>query len=386
MNRSPTQEPVEGLSSSSGYTAPLGHHVRERLNALAYATATPTTALLELTKRCNLRCCHCYVAGGRAELSTERWVEVIGELADEGCMKVGLTGGEVALRDDFLEIGGAVKRQRMALTVMTNGTSFSEADIRELAALKPILVAVSLYAASAEGHDRVTGNEGSFERSVRTLRRLRELGVTCRVACVLMGENLSEYQDVIALAKSMGCSYRFDPTVGPRADGDTAPLAHRVSADLLTSFYLDELVMGATREGRLALHPGPPSAGTAGGCSAGVTGLFVEATGAVWPCIGLRPSLGNVADRAFVEVWRGDVARSYRRAMSGLREECRGCELLPLCSAYCPRIASSEDGNPLGKSARACEMAAMVQHLRDTVQSRITSREPPTPRTKERPS
>jgi radical SAM protein with 4Fe4S-binding SPASM domain len=314
------------------------------------------------------------VAGGTAELPTERWVELVGELADEGCMKVGLTGGEVALREDFLVVAAAVKRQRMALTVMTNGTCFGETDIQELAALRPTLVAISLYAASADAHDRITGTEGSFERSLETLRRLKELGVACRVACVLMNENLSEYQGLIALAESMGCSCRFDPTVGPRADGDVTPLAHRVSADLLAPFFLDEFVMEATREGRLALHPVPPSAGKAGGCSAGFTGLFVEATGAVWPCIGLPPSLGNVADRAFLEVWRGDVARGFRHAMSGPRTECQRCERLPLCSTYCPRIAAAENGDALGKSARACEMAAMVQNLRDTVQSKVPSR------------
>lgn len=371
MDRAPIKNPAEGLNTRVGRTEHLGHHVRDRLHALAYRTATPTTALLELTKRCNLRCWHCYVAGSRAELPTARWVEVIGELADEGCMKVGLTGGEVALRDDFLVIAETVKRRRMALTVLTNGTYFSEADIEELAALKPMLVSISLYAASAEPHDRVTSAQGSFERAVRTLRRLRELGVQCRVACVLMDENLLEYRDLIALAKSMGCSYRFDPTVGPRADGDITPLTHRVSAALLSRFYSDELVAEASREGRLALQGDPPSAGSAGSCSAGFSGVFVEANGVVWPCVGLRPPFGTVADRAFVEVWRGDVARTYRQAMRGQREECQGCELLPLCSTYCPRIASAEDGNPLGKSARACEMAAMVQELRDTLQSRV---------------
>ena len=373
MDRITAEDIAEGLGSPARRGERLSSHVRDDLRARAYRTATPITALLELTKRCNLRCWHCYVAGDQAELSTERWVEVVGELADEGCMKVGLTGGEVALREDLLVIASAVKRQRMALTVLTNGTCFSEDDIVELAALRPTLVSVSLYAASADVHDRVTGTDGSFERSVRTLRRLRQLGVACRVACVLMKENLSQYGDLIDLAKSMGCSFMFDPTVGPRADGDTSPLAHRVSGDLLTRFYLDDVVTQATKEGRLALHPGSLPAGTTLGCSAGFTGLFVEATGQVRPCLGLDPSFGTVADRRFADVWRGVEARDYRRTMNGSRVECQECGLLPLCSTYCARIASAEDGNPHGKSARACEMAAMVQKLRDTLQARVPS-------------
>ncbi len=373
MDRPPTKDPAEGLGSGAGRKERLSHRVRDDLYARAHRTATPTTALLELTKRCNLRCCHCYVAGDRAELPTDRWVGLIGELADEGCLKAGLTGGEVALRDDFLVVAEAVKRQRMALTVMTNGTGFDDIDIDELASLKPTLVSISLYAARADVHDRVTGTVGSFERSIATLRRLRERGVKCRVASVLMDENLLEYRGLIALATSMGCSYTFDPTIGPRADGDTAPLAHRVSGDLLARFYLDDMITEATKEGRLALHSGPLPAGSAGSCSAGFTGLFVEATGTVWPCVGLGPSFGAIDERAFADVWRSDVASGYRRTMNRSREECRECELLPLCSAYCPRIASAEDGNPLGKSARACEMAKLVWNIRETLQPEATS-------------
>ncbi len=102
-----------------------GRSVRDALRARARAHAVPLTAFLELTKRCNLSCYHCYVAGDRAEMGTERWLELIDELEAEGSLHISLTGGELGLRRDWLAIAQRVKQRHMTLTVLTNGTLFS---------------------------------------------------------------------------------------------------------------------------------------------------------------------------------------------------------------------------------------------------------------------
>ena len=198
--------------------------------------------LLEITKRCNLRCYHCYVAGPTGdELGTERILALLDEFAGEGCISVTLTGGEVGLRDDFLTIARGVKQHRMTLNVLTNGTAFRDEDLDELAALKPASVSVSIYGSTPAGHEKVTGVAGSFARSLATVRRLRERGVRCNIRSVLMRENFDDFTNIASLAGDMGCDYRFDPTVAPRADGDGDVLEHRVSGKELRDFYLHTL-------------------------------------------------------------------------------------------------------------------------------------------------
>ena len=88
-------------------------------------------------------------------------------------MQVSITGGELTLRSDWLEIAGQVKKRRMTLTILTNGTLLGAEATEDVARLKPVLVAVSLYGANAVAHERVTGVRGSFDRSLRALVALR---------------------------------------------------------------------------------------------------------------------------------------------------------------------------------------------------------------------
>jgi len=339
--------------------------LREVLRARAAAHAIPLKAALELTKRCNLSCYQCYVSQPGVELGTERVVEIVGELADAGCMSVTLTGGEVGLRRDFLLIAGEVKRQRMQLTVLTNGTAFDDEVVGGLARIKPSLVAVSFYGATAAAHEQVTGIPGSFERAVRTVRLLRSLGVRCRLHGVLLKDTCDQFAAIAELAEAMGCDWRFDPSVAPTEEGDLDVVSHRVPVERLSEFFRHPLVEDRFRKHAASQHKAlTPSARTAH-CPAGMTAVFVAADGDVFACMGFPPSFGNVAGRSFREVWHSPAAEAHRRRMRQPLAGCQECELSRYCTVRCPRVALVEDGDVSGPSKRACELAGMVRDWRE---------------------
>ena len=71
----------------------------------------PYLVALNLTKRCNLKCDHCYLdattkaGGGSDELSTEECLRLVDQIAEvnKGCLLV-ITGGEPLVRPDILDI------------------------------------------------------------------------------------------------------------------------------------------------------------------------------------------------------------------------------------------------------------------------------------------
>src|SRR5687768_847310 len=71
----------------------------------------PFLVALNLTKRCNLKCDHCYLdattkaGGGSDELSTQECFRLIEQIAEvnKGCLLV-ITGGEPLVRPDILDI------------------------------------------------------------------------------------------------------------------------------------------------------------------------------------------------------------------------------------------------------------------------------------------
>jgi radical SAM protein with 4Fe4S-binding SPASM domain len=329
--------------------------------------------VIEVTKRCNLRCYHCYVEdddqqdAGR-ELTTDRLTGLLHELAEQGCLMVTLTGGEVALRDDFLELAAAAKRQRMQLSVLTNGTAFTQSDLESLARLKPARVAVSVYGVTPEAHERVTGVPGSFERAMTAVRTLRSLGVRCSLAGALLRENCEEFAKVAGLAEELGCEWRFDPTVVPTESGGRQVVEHRVSVQQLQQFFYHPKTAGRTREYEVS-HGDPVIRRHAANCGAGSASVFISSDGGVYACMGFPPAFGSIVRESFAGVWRGTEAEAHRQRMRQPLATCDACELLRFCTVRCPRLAAVEDGDLSGPSARACELAGMVREWREHLQN-----------------
>jgi radical SAM protein with 4Fe4S-binding SPASM domain len=342
--------------------------LRDGLYALAAARAVPLKAVIEVTRRCNLRCYHCYVEDAGRELPTDRLVGLLQELAEQGCLMVTLTGGEVALRDDFLELAAAVKRQRMQLSVLTNGTAFTQSDLESLARLKPARVAVSVYGVTPEAHERVTGVPGSFEQAMTAVRALRSLGVQCCLHGTLLKESCEEFAKVADLAEELGCDWRFDPTVVPTQSGGGQVVEHRVSVEQLQEFFFHPKTAGRTKE-YAASRDGTTIRRRATNCGAGSTSVFVSSDGDVYACMGFAPAFGNIAHRSFSDVWCGAEAEAHRQRMREPLVTCDACELLRYCTIRCPRLAAVEDGDLSGPSARACELAGMVRDWRESLQS-----------------
>jgi radical SAM protein with 4Fe4S-binding SPASM domain len=342
-----------------------GPSLRDRLRSAAAAHSIPLKVEIELTKRCNLRCVHCYAATAVAqpEVETRRWLQVVDELAELGCLGVVLTGGEITLRSDFLEVARRVRERRMALSVLTNGTPVSDEQLDELARLKAG-VGVSIYGATAATHDLVTGVPGSFDRAVRTLEGLRLRGIRRVLHTVLMTENIDEFSDIVQLAETLDCRYLFDPSVVPRADGSDDVLVHRVGGDRLREFYAHSALFNKTREGRIAREPGEPEGRVPGACAAGITAAFIEANGDVLPCMGFPPAFGNIVTGTFGEAWSGPIAQEHRRMMNQPLAVCGQCALLGYCTTHCPRLAYLETQDMTRPNSRACELAQMVRELR----------------------
>ncbi|MBU0926394.1 MAG: radical SAM protein [Spirochaetes bacterium] len=83
----------------------------------------PEEIIFAPTGRCNLRCPHCRVARGPAELSSADAVAFLDACAESGVERIGFSGGEPFLRPDFLvEVSrAAVERGLFFDRLMTNG-------------------------------------------------------------------------------------------------------------------------------------------------------------------------------------------------------------------------------------------------------------------------
>ncbi len=139
---------------------------------------------INVGKLCNQSCVHCHVDAGpsRKEIMTRETIDCIVDwLAHTDIPKVDITGGAPEIIPDFRYLVERVKRQRRHIMDRCNLTIFFEPGHEYLPfflAQHGIEVIASLPCYSAKNVDGQRGN-GVFDKSIRALRWLNELGYGC---------------------------------------------------------------------------------------------------------------------------------------------------------------------------------------------------------------
>lgn len=355
--------------------------VLEEMYERAERAGRPLSVHFELTDRCNLECRHCYVVRGRAdsEMSAAEVKRALEEMAEAGVIFLTLTGGEPLVREDFFEIAGYARSLNFSLRIFTNGTLVDEAAADRLAGLAPQEIGISLYSSRAETHEYITRAPGSFGKSAAAVRMLTARGVRVVVKSVLMNVNFAEYGELIELARSMGATYTFDPTVFPRDDGGREPLGLRLADGQLEAALADTRLLPGAGEipnaesadtacrvptlktssspSPITRHPSPKKC-RGPVCDLGVVCLAVSAAGEVFPCLQFRRGFGNFKEKGLKEIIMG-IKDS--QILSKLKDEkeikvCYDCNVKTHCTR-CPGLAELEDGDAMGPSGWACRLA-----------------------------
>lgn len=336
--------------------------------------------LLELTYRCNLDCFFCYNdldLQGRP-LSTERYLELLDEMAELEVMNLVLSGGEPLAHPDFFRIGGRARDLGFVIRVKSNGHGLRGRVARRLKdEVDPFAVDVSLHGASPESHDRQTRVPGSFERLMDNLPQLLELGLRLKLNATLTRWNEHEIEAMAEIADRLGVTLALNPTVSPRDDGDREPLeiAPSPRAKLHLFRFLAERAdrrrgdAGESETGGVKVQRQAdadlPSAGTVDkSCGAGSSGVTVDPFGNVLPCVQWRRPVGNLHEQTLAEIWSDsselravrEDTRTARRMLDGQGE--RAARM-----SFCAGLAHTRDGDPTALYPEAEEQADLVARV-----------------------
>ena len=325
------------------------------------AQRVPFSGSLALTHRCNLGCLHCYAReeGGAspAELTLAQWQGIIGEIRDAGCLYLLLTGGEPLLREDFPEIYAFAKKNGFLVTVYTNGTLISERIAELFKELPPRLVEISLYGATPEMHDRITGVAGSFELACRGIERLTKLGIRLGLKSVMMTLNIGEFSAIEELASSLGAKFRLDPAIFPTLTYGRSPLALRVPAEqAVAQEFSDPLRVRDWREFYSRVR-GQEPAKSVYACAAGMSTFHVDPRGVLYPCVMAARHGSPLVGSSFRKRWQEDMPLVRADRMPA-DSPCHGCEWKPVCG-YCPGFFELENGDEKVPSAYLCEVGRL---------------------------
>jgi radical SAM protein with 4Fe4S-binding SPASM domain len=329
----------------------------------------PTAAVWEITLACNLRCKMCGSRAGkprRDELSTEEAFGLVDQLAAIGIRDVGLIGGEVHLRKDWVDIVAAIVGAGMTCSIQTGGRSFSAAVAAKAAAAGLSGAGVSIDGLR-ENHDFIRGVKGSYDQAVAALGHLRDCGLPASVSTQLWSKSMGDLRGLLAVIAAEGVKswqIQLSVAMGNASDNNEhllQPFQMLEIFPLLSELYDEAAALGI----RLILannvgYFGPYEAKLRSvasfathwdGCSAGRNGLGIEADGKIKGCPSLATTEftgANIRDMPLEAIWNSTQQLAYMRTRS--REDlwgfCRTCYYADVCLGGCTWTAHSLFGRP----------------------------------------
>lgn len=356
----------------------------------AYAAAGMLYELhLDLLYQCDLDCEHCYLDDkARRVLGTEHWKDVLDQAAALGVVSVLMSGGEVFLRRDLLELIDHARRRGLFVHLKSHGGHIDATVAARLADLGVTSVWLSYYATDPAVHDAITRRPGSHARTRAALVALSHAGLVTIASCAVMRRNADEWLKVVAECDALGVLCSFDGEIRATNSGSDHTARLGLPLDALVTLEGFRFDRGS---GSCEVSQSARDWGAGKNCVAGHLALYVSPEGDVTPCVAWPMSLGNLArGDTLAAIWAGrggpsegalDVVKAMRRVD---REVCRSCEVREHCD-FCPGQAwtQSRDASRhlrsfcLQTRARTLARAAALGLPEPPLPAGLVDRDPP---------
>jgi len=169
---------------------------------LQFSSDKKPVVVWNVTRRCNLKCVHCYAhATGEAakdELSAEEGKVLLDDLAQFGCPVVLFSGGEPLIRQDLVELADYAVKLGMRAVISTNGTLISRSVAQVLKDVGLSYVGISLDG-MREVNDRFRGVKGSFDRAMAGIEHCQQAGIKVGLRFTINRMNAAEIPAIFDL-------------------------------------------------------------------------------------------------------------------------------------------------------------------------------------------
>ncbi len=274
------------------------------------AGRVPVSMQLEITRRCNWRCVHCYAIpkdeGVESELSTQQIYDLLDEAWDLGTFMLSITGGEATLRPDFVDIVRYACERGFAVTIFTNASLIDDAMARTLVELGVVEFQVSVLGASPEVHERMAQRRGSHAAVWAGVRALVKAGGNVLLKSSAMRDNAHEIAEIHAQADQLGVGHMTTPVLLPRWPGDPEIDGMRLKGEARKEII--DLQAGW----QMALHASEDehprseheiSGASSPGCRSGTSTMSIGGNGKVYPCNTHPADVGDTRERSLKEIW-----------------------------------------------------------------------------------
>ncbi|MBT3386695.1 MAG: 12,18-didecarboxysiroheme deacetylase [Desulfobacula sp.] len=155
-----------------------------------------------MTRRCNLKCVHCYARSEDIsydnELNHEQSITMIDDLAEFGVPVLLFSGGEPTVHPRLVEYAQYAVSKGMRAVISTNGTLITKEKAKILKEIGLSYVGISLDGLE-ETHDKFRGVKGSFKKVMAAIENCQQVGIKVGLRFTINKRNVKDIPGIFDL-------------------------------------------------------------------------------------------------------------------------------------------------------------------------------------------
>ncbi len=320
----------------------------------------------ELTPKCNFKCIHCYLQNvhSQTQLSFERVIEILDILYEQGVLFITFTGGEIFLRDDFLDIYMYAKKRGFLIELFTNASLITDYAINILEKYPPILVDVSLYGACEETYKKITGISNMFDKVIDSCKKMVDKNIRVALKSPILTLSFSELEEMKKIAESMNVPFRASFDITPTIENDISTKIYQIPYESVLKCEYDDFISSEPDKSSV-----PSMAISARNnnliyrCKIGKISCVIDYNGRLCPCMKLKHKGSIITRENFGEIWNSFAAIQTTTASNNYK--CINCPAYDYCD-ICPAEMESLYGDVEHIDETFCKVAFARKEFHDT--------------------
>ena len=320
----------------------------------------PILGSIELTRRCNLKCPYCYVGFARDtppenELSRKEICSLFDQFTERGCLFLTFSGGEPFFRDDFRSIYRYAIQKGLLITIFTNGTLIDREMADFLANYPPGFIDITIFGATEDIYEKVSGVKGSFLRCREAIKLLKERSIPFGLKSVINTINHEEILEMKKFAEGFGKQFRFDTLICPELNGSHHGTKYRLTPREIIQLDCQD---PERWQGWLSFDCGewgPVQSDRLYKCGGGQCSFHVSSSGQLGVCVLDTNFRYNLIKGSFQEGWDQFIPWVRKKIDHG-DNKCSNCEIRAICN-ICPAWSTLETGSPEKMVKFLCQIA-----------------------------
>ena len=270
---------------------------------------------MELLNQCNWRCKHCYLDDAKVEIELEKVYEIIDDARALGALCIRLSGGEVTIYPYLDQVIAYARKRHMSVSLLSNMSMMSDKVFSCIEHYGLDSVEVTLFSHKDLIHDTFVGSPGSLQRTLRNIKKLKDLGIDILVKTWAIKSNINELEEMREFFVSQGYYFSVGVQIYSDIHGNMKlPPEERLSEnEYCHALYLEDMsrTFPLKRSGSDRL------------CEDFSTSIYITSSGDVIPCAKFRKALSNIYKESLKSIW--ETSATWHRIQNYCWDDCASC-------------------------------------------------------------